>query len=143
VKTIAQVGIAAGVAYLSYFLCKSIYASMAKPLPSSPASAPLPPPSPGNAARLVTGPLTATPGHRYYVTVTVGFPASIAASQSKVASLATSKGFTDVSVSTSRPQGWPGQVAGDYYITGVYRGTPTSFDRNPGPGVNVVEGFEQ
>lgn len=127
----------------SYFLCKRLSASREKPsassgtfyVPGNPSPRP-PMLMTGDSFRLVTG-------GKYYATVDVGFPTSLGASPEKILKLAAEKGFTHVSVNETRPSNWPGQAEADYYIYAEYSGQPMLFERNPGPGVNVVEAFSQ
>ncbi len=82
-----------------------------------------------------------TPGRHYWATVDVGFPASITADPEAITKLAAERGFVNVSVSETRPPNWPGRSEGDYYISGQYRGAPSSISKEPGPGVEVKEAF--
>ncbi len=99
------------------------------------------PPAPAFAGprQLPPGPIQATPGMLYRATVRVSFPLSMMASASKTQGEAQKRGFSNVSVTTSPPPGWPG-AKGDYYVTGVYQGVPKFMDRSAAAGqVNVID----
>lgn len=103
-------------------------------LPAPAAAGPQPPPPAfATLSQAPGGPVQVSPGILYRATVNVSFPLSIAASTSKATAEAQKQGFTNVSVTTSPPAGWPG-AKGDYYVTAVYSGQPRFIDRSAAGG---------
>jgi hypothetical protein len=96
-------------------------------------------PAPPSGPRQIMGnQLSPTPGSFYRVTVDVKFPASVMATSAKVQREAEKNGFTNVNVSTSRPQGWPGEN-GSYYVSATYSGEPKPMDRSYAGGQVVIK----
>jgi hypothetical protein len=93
-----------------------------------PAIVPVAPPA--VPRQIPDSPLTPEAGRLYRVVVNVNFPASLAAGVSDVKRQAEKSGFQDVLVSKTKPQGWPGSVNGDYYVTATYAGGPASMARS-------------
>lgn len=95
-------------------------------------------PAPSGPKLLSGGSLSPVPGNFYRVTVDVRFPASMLATSAKVKREAEKNGFTNVSVSTSRPQGWPGDN-GSYYVSATYNGEPKEMARSYAGGQVVIK----
>ncbi len=113
-------------------------------VPDSPGTAgPQPPPPAFSSPRQApAGPVQVSPGILYRVTVNIAFPLSIVASVSKAVAEAQKRGFSNVSVTQSKPPGWPG-ASGDYYVTGTYAGAPKFMARSEAGGqATVVDVWE-
>ena len=100
--------------------------------------------APPQTARLMQGdPLNTVQGKTYWVTLQMhGLAAS--AGRDSVVDEATSRGFTDIVPSPTRPKDWPGQAQGDWYVK-AKAARPNQFARQKGSafaGVNIIEAFE-
>ncbi len=90
---------------------------------NAPASLPDPAPSTGGGPFQMLQPLlTVRPGRTYFAVLETNGSVSAAASPARVKSAAEGQGFRDVVVFTSRPENFPGLIAGDYYVRGTFRG---------------------
>lgn len=109
-------------------------------LPPASAVGPQPPPTMG-PRQAPPGPIQAIPGVLYRASVDIKFPLSVVASVSKAQAEAIKRGFANVSVTTSRPAGWPGASA-SYYVTGTYMGPPKFMERSEAGGqAKVVDAW--
>ncbi len=111
--------------------------------PVAPTAGPQPPPPAFSGPRQAPpGAIQVHPGILYRVSVNIAFPLSLVASVSKAVREAQNRGFTNVSVSQSKPPGWPGASA-DYYVTGTYAGAPKFMGRSEAGGqAQVVDVWE-
>jgi len=89
-----------------------------------------PPPIAAAPRQVSDSPLSPEAGRLYRVVVNVNFPASLAAGVSDVKRQAEKNGFQNVTVSKTKPPGWPGNVRGDYYVSATYGGGPASLARS-------------
>lgn len=100
--------------------------------------------APPQQARLMQGdPLNTVQGKTYWVTLQMHGLAS-GAGRDSVIDEATSRGFTNVQPSPVRPNDWPGQAQGDWYVKAI-AARPNQFARQKGTafaGVNIIEAFE-
>jgi hypothetical protein len=88
--------------------------------------------------------LALRPGLRYHAQIEVNFPASLAASVSKVKEMAEGLGFSRVEVFEKKPADFPEPDHGaDYYVRAVYTSIPQTLQKSHGGGqVNVLAAWE-
>ncbi len=120
--SLRAVGIGAGAVVASFFLVRVLdRASSSQGSAVDPATPPMPLPGSGDQpVRILPGPLVMFPGRTYFAVLETNGSVAAAANPDRIKAKAEEMGFRDVAVFTQRPQFFPGDVKGDYYVRATY-----------------------